>query len=177
MLVRWMTPPIRTPRSPNEHEGHSGSRLPTKPRFSPSTPEDAAKSLPNLQGEALSRAPPFRFDLFGAQIARQKRHESGVTTEDQYRRKGWAERHWKSWYFWATPSRLEPVIEVARTLKRHLPGRLSYFAQILGIRCIRRCDPTLVRKASFSGVIMRVSPTSLTGVLPCVGDTFSGVRR
>jgi len=100
-----------------------------------------------------------------------------VTTEDQYRRKGWAERHWKSWYFWATPSRLEPVIEVARTLKRHLPGRLSYFAQILGIRCIRRCDPTLVRKASFSGVIMRVSPTSLTGVLPCVGDTFSGVRR
>ncbi len=51
-----------------------------------------------------------------------------MTTEDQYRRKGWAERHWKSWYFWATPSRLEPVIEVARTLKRHLPGRLSYFA-------------------------------------------------
>jgi transposase len=46
----------------------------------------------------------------------------------EYKRRGWAERHWKSWYFWATHSRLEPVIEAARTLKRHLPGLLSYFA-------------------------------------------------
>ncbi len=46
----------------------------------------------------------------------------------EYRRKGWAQRHWKSWYFWATHSRLEPVIEAARTLKRHEAGLLSYFA-------------------------------------------------
>jgi transposase len=44
-----------------------------------------------------------------------------------YRRKGWAEKHWKSWYFWATHSRLTPVIEAARTFKRHLPGLLAYF--------------------------------------------------
>ncbi len=44
-----------------------------------------------------------------------------------YRRRGWAEKHWKSWYFWATHSRLDPVIEVARTFKRHLPGLLSFF--------------------------------------------------
>jgi len=44
-----------------------------------------------------------------------------------YRRRGWAEKHWKSWYFWATHSRLDPVIEVARTFKRHLTGMLSYF--------------------------------------------------
>lgn len=40
----------------------------------------------------------------------------------------WAERHWKSWYFWATHSRLDPVIDAARTLKRHLSDLLSYFA-------------------------------------------------
>jgi transposase len=44
-----------------------------------------------------------------------------------YRRKGWAEKHWKAWYFWATHSRLDPVIKVARTFKAHLTGLLSYF--------------------------------------------------
>ena len=44
-----------------------------------------------------------------------------------YKRRGWAEKHWKSWYFWATHSRLQPVIEVARTFKRHLTGLLNYF--------------------------------------------------
>jgi transposase len=45
-----------------------------------------------------------------------------------YRRRGWAARHWKRWYFWATHSRLAPVIDAARTLKRHEAGLLSYFA-------------------------------------------------
>lgn len=45
-----------------------------------------------------------------------------------YRRRGWGIKHWKRWYFWATHSRLEPVIAVARTLKRRLNGILSYFA-------------------------------------------------
>jgi transposase len=44
-----------------------------------------------------------------------------------YRRKGWAEKHWKAWYFWATHSRLDPVIKVARTFKAHLTGLLAYF--------------------------------------------------
>ncbi len=44
-----------------------------------------------------------------------------------YKRRGWAEKHWKAWYFWATHSRLEPVIKVARTFKAHLPGLLAYF--------------------------------------------------
>jgi transposase len=45
-----------------------------------------------------------------------------------YRRRGWAERHWKRWYFWATHSRLQPIINVAHMLKRHQHGLLSYFA-------------------------------------------------
>jgi transposase len=39
-----------------------------------------------------------------------------------------ADPFWKRWYFWATHSRLEPVRKVARTLKNHLYGILSYFA-------------------------------------------------
>lgn len=37
------------------------------------------------------------------------------------------ERWWKRWYSWATRSRLEPVKEVARMVKRHLHNVLTYF--------------------------------------------------
>lgn len=44
-----------------------------------------------------------------------------------YQRRGWADKHWRRWYFWATHSRLGPVIDAAHTLKRHEAGLLSYF--------------------------------------------------
>ncbi|MGH2609536.1 MAG: ISL3 family transposase [Tepidiformaceae bacterium] len=44
-----------------------------------------------------------------------------------YRREGWARRHWKGWYFWATHSRLQPVIEAAQLIQRHLPNVMTYF--------------------------------------------------
>jgi transposase len=44
-----------------------------------------------------------------------------------YRRKGWALRHWKRWYFWATHSRLGPVVKVARMIRGHLDNVLTYF--------------------------------------------------
>ena len=46
----------------------------------------------------------------------------------EYAQRGWALRHWNKWYFWATHSRLVPIIDAARTLKRHESGLLSYFA-------------------------------------------------
>ena len=33
----------------------------------------------------------------------------------------------KRWYFWATHSRLEPVIRAAKTIKRHWQGILNWF--------------------------------------------------
>jgi transposase len=45
-----------------------------------------------------------------------------------YRLRGWGEKHFNAWYFWATHSRLQPVIDAAKTLKRHQAGLLSYFA-------------------------------------------------
>jgi len=35
--------------------------------------------------------------------------------------------HLKRWYFWATHSRLEPIIEAARAVKRHWDGVLRWF--------------------------------------------------
>ena len=44
-----------------------------------------------------------------------------------YKSRTWAERHWKRWYFWATHSRLKPVIQAATTLKVHLPNIFTFF--------------------------------------------------
>ena len=38
-----------------------------------------------------------------------------------------AEAHLKRWYFWATHSRLEPMIAAAHTIKRHWDGILRWF--------------------------------------------------
>ena len=38
-----------------------------------------------------------------------------------------ARRYFRRWYFWATHSRLSPVIKAAKTLHRHLPNILTYF--------------------------------------------------
>jgi transposase len=45
----------------------------------------------------------------------------------EYQSKGWAQRYWKEWYFWATHARLLPVRKVARMIHRHLDNVLTYF--------------------------------------------------
>jgi transposase len=45
-----------------------------------------------------------------------------------YHRLGWAIKFYKQWFFWATHSRLQPVIDVAYMIKRHLYGILNYFS-------------------------------------------------
>jgi transposase len=43
-----------------------------------------------------------------------------------HRNRAEAEAFLKRWYFWATHSRLEPVIEAAKTIKRHWQGILQF---------------------------------------------------
>jgi transposase len=45
----------------------------------------------------------------------------------EYTSKSWAMKYWKKWYFWATHSRLTPVIIVARMIKSHLANVMTYF--------------------------------------------------
>jgi transposase len=39
----------------------------------------------------------------------------------------------KCWYFWATHSRLEPIIQAAKTIKRHWEGVLNWFDSMITI--------------------------------------------
>ncbi|MFH1089410.1 MAG: ISL3 family transposase [Candidatus Uhrbacteria bacterium] len=43
-----------------------------------------------------------------------------------YRYRGVAEGFFKWWYYWATHSKLKPIIEAAKTLKRHVVGIFAY---------------------------------------------------
>jgi len=43
-----------------------------------------------------------------------------------YRYYGAASNFFKDWYYWSTHSRLRPIIEAAKTLKRHLTGIMAY---------------------------------------------------
>jgi transposase len=43
-----------------------------------------------------------------------------------YRREAWARRYFRSWFHWATHSRLEPMRQVAHMLKRRLDNILTY---------------------------------------------------
>ena len=42
-----------------------------------------------------------------------------------------SEKHWKRSYFWATHSRQQPVIDVARMIKHHYDGVMTFFAHCL----------------------------------------------
>lgn len=44
-----------------------------------------------------------------------------------YQSAAWATKFWKRWYFWATHSRLPPMIEAAKLIARHLHNVLTYF--------------------------------------------------
>ena len=44
-----------------------------------------------------------------------------------YRSTAWAAKFWQRWYFWATHSRLGPMIAAAKLIARHLLNVLTYF--------------------------------------------------
>ena len=44
----------------------------------------------------------------------------------EYHSETWARKYFRKWYFWATHSRLKPMIEKARMLKRRLDNVLTY---------------------------------------------------
>lgn len=44
-----------------------------------------------------------------------------------YRSEAWARGYFARWYYWATHSRLKPVVEVAKMIKRHGQNVFTYF--------------------------------------------------
>jgi transposase len=45
----------------------------------------------------------------------------------EYKYAKWAESFFDRWYYWATHSRLQPMVKVAKTIKSHLPNVLTFF--------------------------------------------------
>jgi transposase len=48
-----------------------------------------------------------------------------------YSYQGSAEKFFQRWYWWATHSRLKPMIDVAKLMKRHLPNILTYLRHLI----------------------------------------------
>ena len=44
-----------------------------------------------------------------------------------YKRRGWAAKYLKRWFWWATHSRIKPLRDFAWMLRRHEEGILAYF--------------------------------------------------
>ncbi len=72
---------------------------------------------------------PFRaLKALNLKTARAWAIKESLAVMWNYHRLGWATKFYTQWFFWATHSRLEPVIDVAYMLKRHLYGVLNYFS-------------------------------------------------
>src|SRR5271155_3685794 len=102
----------------------------------------------------------------------------------------------KKWYFWATHCRLEPMIEAARTVKRHWDGILRWFdskianrlieginslvqaakAKARGYRSTRNLKAMILKAAVGAGFSFRVRTTSIPGCVSLVSDAAERAR-
>jgi transposase len=62
----------------------------------------------------------------GLRVGRAWALKEAATQLWEYRYRAWALKHFRRWYYWATHSRLPPMIRVARTMRRYLPWILNY---------------------------------------------------
>jgi transposase len=80
-------------------------------------------NLTNAQAEQLGR-----FDLSRCYLKTARAHQIRLAFQDLYTQDPeHAEYYLKRWYFWATHSRIEPVVKVARTIRQHQNGILRWF--------------------------------------------------
>lgn len=67
-----------------------------------------------------------RLSRSGLKVGRAWALKEAASQLWDYRYRAWAHKHFQRWYYWATHSRLPPMIRVARTMKRYLPWILNY---------------------------------------------------
>ena len=80
-------------------------------------------NLSPRQGDRLDA-----FDLPNSHLKTARAYEIRLAFQDLYNQPAdQAEAYLKSWYFWATHSRIPAIIEVARTIRRHQTGILRWF--------------------------------------------------
>lgn len=83
------------------------------------------KNLANLSGTQQEKVG----SLAGTNLKTARAYRIRLSFQDLYTctSKTEAEAYLKKWYFWATHSRLQPMIKAARTIKQHWDGILRWF--------------------------------------------------
>ena len=80
-------------------------------------------NLTSNQQETLDK-----FDITKSNLKTAKAYRIRLAFQDLYTQpKDQAEDFFRRWYFWATHSRIEPIIKVAKTIKAHWKGVLRWF--------------------------------------------------
>lgn len=79
----------------------------------------------NMTDKALERLQELR----GAQLktGRAWALKEALQHLWDYSSPAWAMKYWKRWYFWATHSRLPPMIKAAKLIESHLQNVMTYF--------------------------------------------------
>src|SRR5262249_31059513 len=82
----------------------------------------------------------------------------------------------KKWYFWATHSRLGPMIEAAKTIKRHWDGVLRWFESHIANGLIEGLN-SLVQAAKKSEGSRRICEGTLERSATIIADHRYGIMR
>jgi len=67
-----------------------------------------------------------RLKSLDLKVCRAKMIKDNLRHLWKYKSAAWMKKYFASWYFWATHSRLKPMIAAARSLKAHLDNILTY---------------------------------------------------
>jgi transposase len=76
--------------------------------------------------------PEYRRDEFerlrakNLKVCRARAIKENIRHMWDYQRKGWMNRFFKDWYFWATHCRLEPMVKAAKSIKAHFENISTY---------------------------------------------------
>lgn len=87
----------------------------------------------------------------------------------QYKRKGWAKRFLKKWFWWATHSRLKPMRDFAWMLRRHEEGILAYFDERISNGAVEGMN-NKAKVVSHRCYGFRTAATYITALYHCLGD-------
>ena len=86
-----------------------------------------------------------------------------------YKRKGWARRFLKKWFWWATHSRLQPMRDFAWMLRRHEEGILAYFDERISNGAVEGMN-NKAKVVSHRSYGFRTAATYITALYHCLGN-------
>ena len=87
----------------------------------------------------------------------------------EYKRKGWAKRFLKKWFWWATHSRLAPMRDFAWMLRRHEEDILNYFTERISNGAVEGMN-NKAKVVSHRCYGFRTAKTYITALYHCLGN-------